>query len=553
MRMIFNHRNRQNRHTAAAARVREASALLPPVGLVLPIEAGLRLTPAILPALLFLPFVLAPPLNHDAGAVLAFSERWLNGERLYSDLIDVNPPLIFVLNLIPAAIAKWTVLGGVQALQLCILAYGLLAWRLAVRVRDRLSEGAAERVFVDVLPALFLLAAGYDFGQREHLMAVGALPYLLCASRRCRGERPLGRIGAAVLAGIGFALKPHFLAIPVMTELAVIAGRASVGPARARFGAALRRSFIDPVPWAMGAVWAVYLVSLPLVFPDYVGTVLPLVSDYYVDLGGLSIWQMLLEPRLASVLLLVVPLLFVLVRARDAARNALPSMLGLGTLGALSAALAQHKGWSYHILPIELFACALGGLLACCWLDRTGASRMSPGPHRVAAVFTGLVALYAVLSGEAPWKEVGYAKDEVAGLTALLQREAAGERVLILSPGIYPIYPAVNYAHVQTTLRSMNVWLLQGAYRQCLDRGRRYREVWEMGRTEFFVYRTVAEDFAKASPAAVLVDRQPGIPWCDGEFDFLAYFARHPLFAEVWSHYRLAATWDRYRIYTRRD
>src|SRR5437879_5027889 len=63
-----------------------------------PASAGLlRLLPALLPALLFVPFMLAPPLNHDVAAVLSFSERWLAGEQLYSDLIDVNPPLIFVL------------------------------------------------------------------------------------------------------------------------------------------------------------------------------------------------------------------------------------------------------------------------------------------------------------------------------------------------------------------------------------------------------------------------------------------------------------------------
>ena len=60
-----------------------------------------------LPALLFLLMVLSPPLNHDVAAVLNFSERWFAGERLYIDLIDVNPPLIFSLNLIPAAIAAW--------------------------------------------------------------------------------------------------------------------------------------------------------------------------------------------------------------------------------------------------------------------------------------------------------------------------------------------------------------------------------------------------------------------------------------------------------------
>ena len=64
----------------------------------------------------------------------------------------------------------------------------------------------------------------------------------------------------------------------------------------------------------------------------------------------------------------------------------------------------------------------------------------------------------------------------------------------------------------------MNMWLLQGAYRHCLPDGRRYREVWEMGRPEFFIYRTVAEDFARAPPAAVVVDARSGIPWCGEQF-----------------------------------
>ena len=142
---------------------------------------------------------------------------------------------------------------------------------------------------------------------------------------------------------------------------------------------------------------------------------------------------------------------------------------------------------------------------------------------------------------------------QVAGLTELLEREAAGERVLVFSPGIYPIYPALNYAGAQSTLRTMNMWLLQGAYQACLPDGRRYREVWEMGRPEFFVYRTVAEDFARAPPAAVVVDTNPAFPGAAASSTSSTYFKRHPLFAEVWSHYELTAEWGRYRLYTPKD
>jgi hypothetical protein len=74
-----------------------------------------------------------------------------------------------------------------------------------------------------------------------------------------------------------------------------------------------------------------------------------------------------------------------------------------------------------------------------------------------------------------------------------------------------------------------------------------------MSRAEFFTYRTVAEDFARAPPAAVLVTRHPGIPWCGREFDFIEYFGRHPLFAETWRRYRQVGEIEGYRLFVRED
>src|SRR5262245_951842 len=96
-----------------------ASPFRAPIGGAL--RAAARLLPALVPVLLFVPIVLVPPVNHDVAAVLAFSERWFAGEHLYTDLIDVNPPLIFILNLIPAALAAEFGIDGVVALQLSVI------------------------------------------------------------------------------------------------------------------------------------------------------------------------------------------------------------------------------------------------------------------------------------------------------------------------------------------------------------------------------------------------------------------------------------------------
>ena len=99
----------------------------------------------------------------------------------------------------------------------------------------------------------------------------------------------------------------------------------------------------------------------------------------------------------------------------------------------------------------------------------------------------------------------------------------------------------------------MNLWLLLGVYRECRTGDPRYRQTWEMSRAEFFVYRTVAEDFARAPPSAVLVASQTGISPCRGRFDVIAYFSRHPLFAETWLRYRLTGEIEGYRLYVREN
>ncbi len=485
-----------------------------------------------LPVLVFLPAILAPPLNHDVAGVLHFSQRWLAGERMYVDLIDVNPPLIFILNLIPAAVAAVTPLDGPMSFQLCVILLGVWVWHLCRRVRDRSTEGAIERTLLDVLPGLFLLTPGYDFGQREHLMALMSLPYVLASVRRARGEKPNLQIAAALTAAIGMALKPHFLGLPVLIELAVLIALGW-------------RAFRSPVPWVMGAFFALYAASIPVLLPAYFGSVVPLVWEHYVDLGDQSLFWVTFTDRLGSIIWpVLLPVAWFALRKPGA-----PRMLFIASIAALMSAMAQHKGWSYHVLPIELFAVAATLTLAACLLDRYS---VAP-PHLVAAVLSLVFVERALAVGEAPWREVTYPSSIAGRLTDALRQYAYGERVLLLTPEIYPVYPAINYAHARSTLRTMNLWLLQGTNTECLPDGRRYREVWEMSRAEFFMYRTVAEDAAKAPPSVILVSRIPGIPWCGQEFDFIEYFSRHPLFAELWTHYRQVATVDQYSIYVRED
>jgi hypothetical protein len=507
----------------------------------------LALLPAFLPALLFLVLVVSPPLNQDVAAVLSFAERMVAGEGLYTQLIDVNPPLIFLLNLPAAALAAWTPLDGVQALLLLLLCFCLFVSWLCLRLHP--PRGPAERAMMLALLPLVLLLAGYDFGQREQLMAAAALPYLFLAERRIDRLRTSVRMVATVtlIAATGFALKPHFLAVPACVEAMVLLAALR----RRRLGAAL----LDPVPWALAALWAAYLALIVFGFPAYFGQVVPLVWDYYVGLGNASWWQVVLTEQLFTAALMTFCLCLFTLRIGTLTLGWLPRLLAAAMLGGLVAALVQHKGWSYHVVPVWMWGGLLCGVALARAVDallpRSSAIRLAP----VLAAGAGVaLTLLVMRGGEAPWREFNYHNGPVGRLAAWLEKEAPEGRLLVLSPDIYPAYPALNYVENQPVLRFMSTWLLQAVYGTCPEDGARFRAPAQMSAAERYLFDSVAKDFSSRPPEAVMVARDAQIPWCAGQaFDMIAYFTRHPLFAATWQHYRQVGETDGYMLFERKD
>ena len=478
----------------------------------------------LLPILLFVPFVLAPPLNHDVAAILNFAERWHAGERLYVDLIDINPPLIFILNRAPAALAAATGLDAVVCLQFSLITLGLVSWGLTLRVRDRPSEGPIERALLDVLPGVFLFTAGYDFGQREHIVTLTALPYLLAAARRSQGASLNAALPAALLAALGILLKPYFLALPALVEAAVFL--------------ATRR--IDRTPWVLAAAGLLYAAIVILLFPVYLTDIVPLARDFYLPIGQGTPLNILVKPRMIPVFALLVPLVW------PALKSPAPRMLCLAAIAMLVSAMIQHRGWSYHIVPIELLTTATAALLAAQWLDH----HQRETPH-AAAVLVGLISLYPLCVGELPNKELLYARSEAARLTARLRQYGPHPGVLILTPDISPTFPAVNDAHARLLLPAMDTWILEGAYRTCPADGIRYRAPPDMPPAERAFLTRVVTDFTHTPPPLVVIDRVSGIPACPEPFDLLTYFLRDPGFAATWAGYRQAADIGRFRVFAR--
>jgi hypothetical protein len=109
-----------------------------------------------------------------------FAELWIEGRTLYVDLFDVNPPLIFILSVPAALVARLSGLPAmvVWTLQVGALAVGMAAcaWRL---MRSRVGGGSlAFWVLAGLVPFLLLGFPLEHFGQREHVFMVLTVPYL---------------------------------------------------------------------------------------------------------------------------------------------------------------------------------------------------------------------------------------------------------------------------------------------------------------------------------------------------------------------------------------
>lgn len=498
-----------------------------------------------------LPWVVAhflPPHNHDAAALLQFAERWLAGERLYVDLVDVNPPLIIVMSLLPALLGRLLSMPATTVLVLCTLAYVAVCTVCALRATGPLRRIAEEPYRLLLAPLLLYLTIvhpGFEFSQRENLMVASTIPYLLLARARLLGPipSPFLSVVIALLAGIGFAIKPHFVIVPVLVEAWLLWRRG------------WRTSLADLVPWTIAALFVAYAAGVVILLPEYLGSVVPLVRAQYLDLGVGSAghFKVLFASGLTPTLLLFVPLAAI---TGLLSREPLARLFALAAFGAIVFAVVQAKGWSYQVMPAECFVIGLGGVLVCEAIERLsdGAGVATRRLIMLAAIGGFLMGCYylAGMSRTVFARKLGFEQSQAGQLMRRFETHAPGQPVLVLTPGLYPQFPALNYTGSIQAMRFMNLWLLQSVYTRCLPDGQRYRDPARMPEAERVVFQAIADDLLRYRPPLVVIDKSPGIPWCGSEFDILEYFLRNPAFAGEWAQYRFLEEFDRYRIFIRR-
>ena len=298
------------------------------------------LTAALLAAALAIGLFVSVP---DVTWLQIAAGRALQGQQLYGQVLEVDPPFSVLVYAPPLLLARGLGIPPEAATAgLCVLAIVVSLALSGAILRPRLG-GDAGRGWRLAAAGAFVLGVmpAAAFGQREHLATISLLPFLATTVLGADMRRP--RWLLAILAGLGLgvalALKPHFAAIAAL-------------PALWTWRKALWRLLLRPEYWTAALALGAYAFAILARSPNYLSDVVPLLRDVYLPIRA-PLWLLLTLP--AVPVALSAALTARLMRL-DGELLAAPMLAALG--GAV-AFLVQGKGWPYHACPMLAFA-ALG-------------------------------------------------------------------------------------------------------------------------------------------------------------------------------------------------
>jgi hypothetical protein len=491
-------------------------------------------------------FVLASP-DHDQAWYLCAAQRVLSGARIYGpQIVETNPPLIIWFSTIPVFLGRLLHLDPIPMLKLTVLAAIFVSLLWSGRILR--AAGLAQSLLLSFIAIGSVLSAeiflhAYDLGQREHLLVILLLPYVLSAVFADKLRLSFAELCAlGLVAGIAVCFKPQQVLILIALEIFLAAWTRSL------------RRLANPA--VLSAILAIltYILLVRLAIPQYFTTVIPLLRETYWAYGPFTIWQMIKREPLFDAFFVATLLLFVWRRHR--LRYAVTTGAFLAcSLGGAIAYCIQRVGSPYQAFPQITFL-----LLAVLWLGigllpTSIASGWKPNP--VFAVSSAVVVLMFVplliLAARVPASAGPYQ-------AKILAQYPPQTPIYIFSDYVWDGFPYVLKDHLVWASRFPCLWMLSAIVQneRAETGGPAPAKILPpevVKRLADLQRAQTVEDFQRWKPVVVIVRRcGPSTPCVflgRINFDPIPWFLKSPAFSAEWSHYRLQSSHGAFDVYTR--
>ena len=450
------------------------------------------------------------PLINDVGWQLWIGRQLNAGATLYVDILEINPPLWFWFGAVVQRVSALSGIGGLQVLTLAFTALAILSVWLCRSLIPNPRERAG--LYAALLLTLFLTSI-YAHGQREQFTLLATFPYIALIAARSERRTVSARLAVtiALVAALGLALKHYFVLLPLFLEAWLVWRE--------------RKVAVRPELLTLAAVGTAYAASIPILTPDYLTTMVPLISDVYRGFDQ-SVLTLVRHPPLYAAILAVV-----ILRVQQRQVPALAHGMAIAALGFSAAFLAQAKGFEYHAVPI--LGTALASLFVL--LFSTGSKHPTRG-HLLGAAVLACAAVTPILAGPARFDQAG-----VKATGAL----PTGASITVLSTSGHAAWPLVEERRFTWSSRHMMLWMAGPVWLH-MDED---RVTLADRRLAARIRSEVATEIACSRPAMVLVDQRYDHLIPGGTV--LSFFQQDPAFGEAMRDYRRAPDVEYLQVWRR--
>lgn len=489
--------------------------------------------------------------NDDQSWPLYAAQRVLAGAKISGPQIaETNPPLIIWFSTIPDLLAHALQFDSYLALKLILFLLIAASTLWSARILRRANIARSSSLLCICVAAVLtaeIYISSFQFGQREHLVVILILPYLLSAVCGDKFRPPVAeRCALGLAAGLGICFKPQQVAILVLFEIFL-----------GLWNRSFRRLIAPEFLCALLAILA-YIASVRLFAPLYLSKTVPLLLQTYWALGSISTWTLIKSQPVFDLLFLAALITF-LWKRRSFTFPIAPAALLACTLAASIAFYAQHVGATEAVAcrayPQHAFL-----LLAIAWITT---DLFLPCEWTFTAGFAATATVAALLLLP-PFLIVGGMFSKAEPIVrkypdSVFAQCRPGTPVYLISTSIWG-FPAVTRDHLEWASRFPYLWMLPAIVQnQLAEAGgpppgkllppETVSKLANLQRAE------TTQDFQRWKPALVIVQQCSKAKPCQGmpgiDFDPIAWFLHSPDFAAEWSNYRLRTHHDNFDVYTR--
>jgi hypothetical protein len=465
--------------------------------------------------------------NPDNSWLIYAAGRMLEGQKLYVDILETNPPLIVWLNALPVLLGKLLHISPFIAFPFLVTLLNIASlWLVAsiMRGQEFFKEKPAFCLVLLYIAFAFFLFSPAVYGQRELLFIALALPYLFYSLDGEKPRKPARNMVIISMAALGFAIKPFFLLLWVMNELHIAAGKHSI------------KSLFAWHNWVIGFAQLAYFALIYYLTPEYITDILPELKVTYFTFN--APWENIISPliKVALAARLVVWL------ANLQGEYLRVGMRVVTWLGACVGFLfLQRKSWINHLYPMTFMA-GLALTISLLYLVAEWKKlRLDIGYRKfialsaAACMLTGSVYLDGVFSYNMFAKPSKLSKK----LMAEIEDKAAGKYVYPLGNNLQPAFPAIALSHGVFRGGFHHLWPIMGL----LIREQQGDNSPELAKARKWFLDKLVRDFTLYPPELVWVDDNVNLevvsvyPVKPENRDIIRVLSQDARFAEIWRNY----------------